>query len=225
MDIFQGIALAAGMIVGACLLVLAGRGANWLAWRLGRKRRAVRDAALNARVRAELAPGEELLWVDREKSQPLAGLFFTLLGFWAFLFFAVLLVLSIGELNALLWVFIPMVCFGLLLMNLGTFGLFRRGRNYFFVTTRRLAFRGRSIMGMRIHKDVQACQIKDVALVDYRMYLVHVHYRVRVTFDDAKGRTRREEVMPERDPERFATVVKALSQGGTDILICAKSIL
>ena len=223
MKILQSAALVLAIIGGACLLVFAGRGVNWLAWKLGNRRRAVKDAAREACVRSELAPGEELLWIDRWKPQILAGLFFTLFGFVVFWFFTVLLVFLCREKPSLLMFCVPMICFGLPLMNLGTFAMFRRGSNYFFVTNRRLAFRGRSLMGLHIRKDVQSCQIREVALLDYRMYLFHVHYRVRVTFDNGNGGTRREEILPERAPEYFAGTVARI--GNAPLCSASRSIL
>ena len=209
-EIFRSVALALAFIGGMSLLAFAGRGVNWLLGKLGGKRRAARDAALDARVRSELAPGEELLWFDRWKSQPVGGLFFTLFGFMSFCLAALLLAFVFDGMISMLVICVFMICFGLFMMNLGTFAMLRQGRNYFFVTSRRLAFRGRSLMGLRVHKDVQPRQIREVALIDYRVYLAHIHYRVRVTFDDGNGETRRKEILPERDPECFAGAVKRI---------------
>ena len=202
--VLQSAALALAFIGGAYLLVFVGRGINWLTWKYGGKHRAAKDAALDARVRAELTPGETLLWVGRWRSQLLSGSLFTFFS----LPFILAVVFHYNGKQPILMVYLLM--FGLFMMNVGTFFMFRRNRNYFFVTSRRLAFRGRSLMGLRIHKDVQSHQIRGVTLIDFQMYSIHLHYRVRVAFDNGKGKTRLQEILPERDPEYFAGAIQRI---------------
>jgi len=212
MTILQSIALALGIIGMMWLFTVIGRVVRWL----GRKRRAKKAAVIDRRVELELTPDEELWWVDSWRAQPVGGAFIILLGFLFFSFWAAIAVCQCvwpkpgSQTGAALALCAPFACFGLFIFYFGIYTLLLRGKNYFFVTSKRMAFRGVSFTGRRILRDVPPGQIQGVELVDLRMNGIHFHYRVRVVFDDEEGNTRKEEILPDRDPERFANAILTL---------------
>ena len=218
MSILQSIALALGFIGMTWLFTVIGKGFRML----GRKRRARNAVAIDKRVELELSADEQLLWVDSARAHPFIGVVLVFVGFLVFSFFTAIVVVMLCEppkegaqTGAALAGCIPTACFGLFVLYSGIYAAFMQGKRYYFVTSKRMAFRLVSWTGRRIARDVKPSQIKNVELIDFRVNGIHVQDRVRVVFDDGEGNTRNETILPERDPECFAKAILTLSHHAT----------
>ena len=153
-------------------------------------------------------PDEQLLWVDRWREQPIIGALVAVLSIAGLCIF-MMLFLRAGEIEMKLFC-TPFICFTASGINYAIFVLFRRSRNYFFITTKRMAFRGKSMLGKTIYRDVKASHIKGVTLIDSQIYGIHVSYRIFVSIDVGKRKPRLTVIVPERDSVKCADAINAI---------------
>lgn len=210
MSIIGAIVIGILTVILTWLFITVGRGTSRAIRGLGRKSRAARNALAEELAQGELRTGELLLWVDRQREQPGAGVFITLIGIFSLWAFIAMLIFMSGAIALKLIVCIPLILYSLFMMYLGIFIAFRQHSNYFFVTDQRFATRGSSLTGKQLDQDVAPDKIKDVKLIDYRVNGIHANYRVHIMIDIGKRKPRLTAIMPERDSASFANAVNSI---------------